>query len=381
MPQIIREVSIDVSRSNIFQAIVAKQNDSNSRFLKATITDNGKKITVESSSIVPINGTRPDEEAKAFEGSVNEDGTVTVPLTNWLLELDGRVKCDISIVDAEGRKLTTMKFMLLVEAAAYDGSDISEDEDADLLISILAECAEAKEAVDELNEKHDEQVAKMRNMATMISPDISYEVVEGVKVGYFGSIKDDENCFTVYIKIPDKKFACIYATAKNATDVPNNNGNLYACGTLVCAGDKSKIAKITNTTKGIYTVFNFADVSSVEGATYIAISYTNGTEFEIKVKAIDAVNESYLPITATDLPDDFIVNADNLIPGLTDVYYTDINNTWKHTANAVTELFEVSSGKTYYHNGSYVYVYLFYLYRRQVILSIKKVKRHRGRPK
>ena len=38
MAQITREITVDVAKSNIFQAIVAKQNDSNSRFLKVSGT-------------------------------------------------------------------------------------------------------------------------------------------------------------------------------------------------------------------------------------------------------------------------------------------------------------------------------------------------------
>lgn len=39
MAEIIREITVDVAKANVFQAIVAKQFDSNSRFLKATIKE------------------------------------------------------------------------------------------------------------------------------------------------------------------------------------------------------------------------------------------------------------------------------------------------------------------------------------------------------
>ena len=142
MAQIIKEITVDVAKRNLFQAIVAKQHDTNSRFLKVTLENEGVKITVETSSVVVINAKRADGSAAAFAGSVNEDGSVTVPLTPWMLELDDLVKCDISVVDSESRKLTSTSFELEVETAAYGDDEITEDENYDLLVSLLSSVAD-----------------------------------------------------------------------------------------------------------------------------------------------------------------------------------------------------------------------------------------------
>lgn len=150
MAMITKEITIDVAKTSVFQTIVAKQNDSNSRFLKVTITNEGKFLPIETSSSVIIDGLRDDGESKAFIGMVNNDGTVTVPLTSWLLALNGMVKCDITIVDSENRKLSTLLFYLAVEEAIYDDTDITEDENFDLLVELLGEVAKAKAGVDEI---------------------------------------------------------------------------------------------------------------------------------------------------------------------------------------------------------------------------------------
>lgn len=153
MAEIIREISVDVAKDNVFQDIVAKQFDNNSRFLKVTITNNGEPMNIAPSSSVTINAQREDGEAEAFLGSINDDGTITVPLNKWMLQLDGIVKCDISIFLGESRLTTTM-FSLVVEEAAYGGSDISDDPNCDLLVQLLDECAVAKtgclDAIEEL---------------------------------------------------------------------------------------------------------------------------------------------------------------------------------------------------------------------------------------
>ena len=142
MAKIVKEISVDVAKRNLFQAIVAKQHDSNSRFLKVTLTNEGETIQVDTTSVVTINACRADGEAGAFAGVVNSDGTVTVPLANWMLELDDTVKCDITVVDAESRKLTTTSFELEVETAAYSDSEIKDDENYDLLVTLLANVAD-----------------------------------------------------------------------------------------------------------------------------------------------------------------------------------------------------------------------------------------------
>ncbi len=127
MIEIIQHLSLDVAVKNRTQAIFAKQHDKNSRFLKITLTSEGDAIVIDTTSTVMINAMRANHTSKAFAGRVNDDGTVTVPLTPWMLELDGRVICDITIIDADENKLTSGSFELDVEAALYSGENVEDD--------------------------------------------------------------------------------------------------------------------------------------------------------------------------------------------------------------------------------------------------------------
>ena len=137
MAIVIKPVTLEVSKPNVFQAIAAKQNDSNSRFLKATIVNEGEKIHVLPTSKVTINAKRSDGESSSFFGEANEDGTATVPLHSWVLEIAGHVNCDVSIIDADSRKLTTTTFSVLVEEASNSSDDISSDEQYDVLTELI----------------------------------------------------------------------------------------------------------------------------------------------------------------------------------------------------------------------------------------------------
>lgn len=146
MPKITKELSVDVIRPNSSEMLVAKQGDSNSRFLKVKIMDDGKEHPVSGTSKVTINVERPDKESFSVFGVVNDDGTVTVPINSDMLKVDGILKCDISIINTENdSRLTSTKFYISVEEASNLG-DISEsDPDACVLVQLIGEVEKLKD--------------------------------------------------------------------------------------------------------------------------------------------------------------------------------------------------------------------------------------------
>ena len=137
MALIIKEIRLEVSKPNLIQAIVPKKNDCNSRFLKVSLWDEGKQIPIRPTSEVTINAERKDGTSDSFFGEVNEDNTVTVPLHSWILELDGHVNCDVSII-VDDRKLTTTSFVVAVEKASNNSDDVSDDPQHNVLVDLIA---------------------------------------------------------------------------------------------------------------------------------------------------------------------------------------------------------------------------------------------------
>lgn len=142
MPKAIFDITADVGRESRSPSVTAKQFDKNSRFLKIHIVNRSRPITVAQDSTVIISAERPGGEAKAFSGRVNPDGTVTVPLTDWMLALEGELRCDISIIGSDGTKLTTTAFNINVERPSYSGEDVSDDpETLDIITEVLTQAA------------------------------------------------------------------------------------------------------------------------------------------------------------------------------------------------------------------------------------------------
>lgn len=144
MAIVIKPITLEVSKPNVFQAIAAKQGDSNSRFLKTTIVNEGEKIFITSGATVTINAKRSDGQSNGFFGEVNNDGTVTVPIHSWILELPGNVDCDVSVIE-EDSKLTTTTFSLLVEEASHNSDDVSEEKQYDFIAALTNEVLKSVE--------------------------------------------------------------------------------------------------------------------------------------------------------------------------------------------------------------------------------------------
>lgn len=204
MIKIIKELNIEVSKPNIFQAVVAKQYDMNTRFIKATFVDGSEVISIPKTDTVRvvINAEMPDGTKAAYEGEVNDDGTVTVPLHSEMLRIDGTVICDISVIDTvtdddgDDKKLTTTAFTLLVEKAAYGGSDITSDPQYDVLVSLLETCSEANANAEEALGKSNEALRKSAEAdskydACVEATENANNVLQDIQAGgYIESLKE-----------------------------------------------------------------------------------------------------------------------------------------------------------------------------------------------
>lgn len=128
MAFITKRLNVDVAKKNLFPLLAAKQGDVGSRFLKIQLLNEGVRFAVNSDAVVAINARRPDGQSDDFKGTINEDGTVNVPMDAWMLELAGIVTCDVSVTEGEDNRLTSMTFRIEVQSASYSGSEISQEE-------------------------------------------------------------------------------------------------------------------------------------------------------------------------------------------------------------------------------------------------------------
>lgn len=139
--KITKEITLDVSRLNRFQSIIAKQNDKDSRYLKVSVADEGNVLIIPSSAKVTITATRPDKLSSSFLGKISEDGKAIVPLSPWMLELDGSLSCEVSIITEESVLKTTSFFVDVEPDEASGNTDVTQDPNYDILVELIQEVA------------------------------------------------------------------------------------------------------------------------------------------------------------------------------------------------------------------------------------------------
>lgn len=144
-------VKLNVSKLNVLKDIFAKQKDSNSRFLNCLFFDgDGRRFVPVTQGNVVINAERSDGSYRSFVGSINDDGSVRVPLTNWMLDKAGDLVCSVTVYEG-AEKLTTAAFQIFVQKAENPDGAISPDDPATDVAQQLVLRAEA--AVNEIENK------------------------------------------------------------------------------------------------------------------------------------------------------------------------------------------------------------------------------------
>ncbi len=123
-----QNITLDVNNSREYQYIHAKQGDHNSRFLHITLTENGNQIVPSEKCRATFRCLKPDGKICFNSSILNEDGTITVCLTQQILAEKGTVRADVSLLE-EGTVLSAATFFIMVEASPLSvNGALSSDE-------------------------------------------------------------------------------------------------------------------------------------------------------------------------------------------------------------------------------------------------------------
>lgn len=136
----IQKITLDLYELNTYKFVRAKQGDERSRFLQVTITSCGDKITPDDGSEVIFRAVKPDGTSIYNPATKNEDGTVTLELTDQTLAVDGKVVADLSIM-SDG-VASTLSFAIQVEKAPL-GKNIPSENEFIVLVEATKKATEA----------------------------------------------------------------------------------------------------------------------------------------------------------------------------------------------------------------------------------------------
>ena len=106
-----QNIRLNINQLANYTYVTAKQADANSRFLKITFCDDMQDLTVPAGVLVTLRALKPDGTSCSVSGTRNNDGTVTVELTNQVLAVEGLVRADVS-TSQNGEVLSTATFFI-----------------------------------------------------------------------------------------------------------------------------------------------------------------------------------------------------------------------------------------------------------------------------
>lgn len=145
-------IQLDLCKKNSYKAIPTKQLDTNSRFLRVELLNNGNSYDFNDDVTVILASTR-DGETKAYKCTV-EDGCVVAPLTSWMLTDEGYVDCEIVLIDtASNSKLSSFAFSICVDESIYNDETISQDENYNVLLQLITDVDTAVKSCNAATEK------------------------------------------------------------------------------------------------------------------------------------------------------------------------------------------------------------------------------------
>lgn len=129
--QVTKSIKIDLVEKGVQPIVYAKQNDSQTRFIAASLFANGHPFSVPDGVVAMFRAGKPDGTACFYDS--NETGTpaitivgnlVTVELAEQVLTAPGNVQAEINFYTAGGEKLTSFSFTIQVEKSVLTDQEI-----------------------------------------------------------------------------------------------------------------------------------------------------------------------------------------------------------------------------------------------------------------
>ena len=146
----LKEICVDISaKQEIGSTIYSKQGDGGLYYVKAKIVDGSKdeQITLKASDHnVCISAKKPDKTVVLDDDAehiyINEDGTVTLMLTDQMQAVAGDERVEIVVTDkASGAQITTATFINCIISRAVQDGDIKSTDYVPLLERLIQQAA------------------------------------------------------------------------------------------------------------------------------------------------------------------------------------------------------------------------------------------------
>lgn len=138
-----QEITLDLNANSAPPIVYAKQTDTESRQLLVHFTQDDAEYLVNHNNSVALRIQKPDGKQIMNYAIINNDGTVTVTLTQQCLAVAGRAYADLAEFNSQGQILSTAPFVLNVVASPdVMGSEAISSNEFSYLASFIEQGAD-----------------------------------------------------------------------------------------------------------------------------------------------------------------------------------------------------------------------------------------------
>ena len=145
MTEVLKKLTVDLSRKGGPRPIFAVENDTGARKLNIKITDDGSPYKLDVGTVAILNYKRADGVSGAVLAEIEDDG-VLVTLNSLILGAPGQVICSVSLTDEDKNKITGSEFCLDVGEELYSGETLDTAPEYGLLLDTLSRLSEIEKA-------------------------------------------------------------------------------------------------------------------------------------------------------------------------------------------------------------------------------------------
>lgn len=304
--QVTKSIKIDLVEKGVQPIVYAKQNDSQTRFIAASLFANGHPFSVPDGVVAMFRAGKPDGTACFYDS--NETGTqaitiegnlVTVELAEQVLTAPGNVQAEINFYTAGGEKLTSFSFTIQVEKSVLTDQEIVSSDYYNVLTEQIKTAQDAAQSAQTSAGQAEQALQEVEQLANTVSGTIQQAGQEQITAvqqagaqqiaaaaaeadraqGYAESINPAQFVKTVNGTGPDASGNVVVQTgASSADDIEETPSRVF-----VSPQEKAKWnspGDIINGTLSVWQRYNASDSSTYTNPSnaYIADRFrANGT--------------------------------------------------------------------------------------------------------
>ena len=187
----IKRISLDIHSTGSMETVNVKKGDT-ARKLIISLVDGGQPYIISEDCSAKFYGKKPDRTV-LFNYCTIKDNTIIYNITGDTVAVEGRVNCEIMLIGADGKLITSPKFTINVFGTVYDDNAIESSNEFNALTMLVVDTQKAIKEAQEALKAAQQIEASLYISDTSGSPIVINDAAEHSLIGLkiFGKTTQD----------------------------------------------------------------------------------------------------------------------------------------------------------------------------------------------